>query len=248
MTYVVGRADYERSYRGVASLSTWTNTLEMRFIEGILPGVKVSAWETRVQDFQAFVTASEGKFSPADFPQDGTHPVVGVSWQEAQAFCRWLTNAERASGKIASNAYYRLPTDREWSVLVGLAEEKTGTPRELDEDHEWGHLWGVVWPAPQGVGNFGPDMEVDDFLWTAPVGSFAPNSWGLYDLAGNVWEWCEDWYDHNQRYRVLRGGGWRVETYRNHLATDRHAHRPDARVDCYGFRCVLVDPGKGETD
>ncbi len=225
----------------IPPLTSWTNSLQMNFVAGLRPGVKVSCWETRVKDFKVYTKSRFLSPKKPNFPQTGEHPVVGVSWHEAKAFCQWLTERERRRGVIPKSAFYRLPRDQEWTSFLGLLKESEGLPRELDEKYDGLHVWGETWPPREGVGNFGPDLGVDSFSETAPVGSFAPTATGLYDIGGNVWEWCEDWYGENQIYRVLRGGSWRTETYRNHLATERHAHLPKAQVDCYGFRCVLED-------
>ena len=225
----------------IPPLSSWTNSLEMEFVVGLKPGVKFACWETRVKDYEAFTKSRYLPLKKANFPQTGEHPVVEVSWYEAKEFCQWLTERERRRGVIPESAFYRLPSDQEWTSFIGFLRESEGLPRDLDEKLDGVYIWGEDWPPRYGVGNFGPDLEVDSFVETAPVGSFVPTPVGLYDVGGNVWEWCEDWYDENQVYRVLRGASWRTETYRNHLATERHAHFPRAQVDCYGFRCVLED-------
>ena len=213
----------------------------MPFVVGLKPGLKVCRWETRVRDYRRFLNEQGLVFRAPSFQQSGNHPVVGVSWIEAKEFCRWLTELEQRAKLIPSTAFYRLPTDREWTLLLGRFEEEDALPRELDENGDGAFVWGLNWPASPGSANLGEDEEIDSFSYTSPVGSFPANALGFFDLAGNVWEWCEDWYDENQVYRVLRGGSWRSETFRNILATERHAHLPDAQVDCYGFRCVLVD-------
>lgn len=225
----------------IPSLSSWTNSLKMEFVVGLLPGLKVCVWETRVKDFRQYTKSRYLLAKKAPFEQTDEHPVVAVSWEEAKAFCLWLTERERRRGVIPETASYRLPKDREWTLFMGRFREPEELPRVLDENANGGYVWGIEWPVPIGVGNFGPDGKVDSFSFTSPVGSFLANEVGLFDVAGNVWEWCEDWYDVNQIYRVLRGSSWRSETYRNNLATERHAHFPKAMVSCYGFRCVLVD-------
>ncbi len=77
----------------------------------------------------------------------------------------------------------------------------------------------------------------------SPVGSFPPNRYGLYDLGGNVWEWCEDWYDNNQKCRVVRGGSWRIFLFASVilLSSYRNNRTPDYRLNCSGFRVVLAD-------
>ncbi len=225
----------------VPPLTSWTNSLGMPFVGGLKPGLKICRWETRVRDYKRFLHEHEKSLKTPSFQQTDNHPVVGISWVEAKAFCDWLTTLEKREGTIASTAFYRLPTDREWTLMLGRFVEEDALPRDLDENADGAFVWGLSWPAPQGSGNFGKDEGVDHFAFTAPVGSFPANELGLFDVAGNVWEWCEDWYDENQLYRVLRGCSWRTETFRNTLATERHAHLPQAQVDCYGFRCVLVD-------
>src|SRR5262245_53660861 len=108
----------------------WENSLGMKFVP--VPGANVlfCIWETRVRDFEAFVKATghhagEGWRDPAavqsyaaGFSQTPLHPVVNVSWNDAVAFCRWLTEKER--GKLSAGQEFRLPTDAEWSQAVGL--------------------------------------------------------------------------------------------------------------------------------
>ena len=72
---------------------------------------------------------------------------------------------------------------------------------------------------------------------TAPVGSFKPNGYGLYDMAGNVWEWCQDWYTSDKFFRVLRGGSWNLNATNLRVAR-RYFHAPHGRLNYFGFRCV----------
>jgi formylglycine-generating enzyme required for sulfatase activity len=235
------RAETDLQAFAIPTFSSWTNSLKMEFVVGLAPGLKVCVWETRVRDFREYTKSKYLPKKESEFEQTDDHPVVSVSWNEAKAFCLWLTERERRYGLIPSSASYRLPTDREWTWFMGRFTEPKALPRDLDENANGGYVWGLEWPPSKNVGNFGVDMDVDSFEFTSPVGSFAASPVGLFDVAGNAWEWCEDWYSNNQIYRVLRGGSWRGETYRNNLATERHAHLPRATVDCYGFRCVLVD-------
>ena len=114
-----------------------------------------------------------------------------VSWDDAQAFCQWLTKREQADGKLPAGASYRLPRDREWSVAVGLNEAMEGKPKDKDRKILGVFPWGNQWPPPPGVGNYGPGLKVDNFPKSSPVGSFAANALGLYDMGGNVWQWGE---------------------------------------------------------
>ena len=190
------------------------------------------------------------------FDQLPNHPVVGVSWNDAEAFCDWLTKKDRQAGLIGANQYYRLPTDEEWSIAVGDGK----------------YPWGDRWPPSKRAGNYGDEAFAaslpgtgwttipvnDGYAHTSPVGSFRRNKYGLYDMGGNVLQWCQDWYreemnseelrkecpDLNndlggQSYKVLRGASWDLDPPELLLSSSRSRETPDCRSTCYGFRCVL---------
>lgn len=227
---------------------------------------------TRIEDFEKFLEATgyDGDdpktkaFDPLPlrdaiknpgYDQAPDHPVVGVTWLDAMAFCDWLTKKEREAAAIGPEDYYRLPTDEEWSAAVGTKK----------------FAWGDEWPPPEGSGNlagmeYGDGADAiglrgyrDGIEFTAPVASFAPNAFGVYDLAGNVMQWCLDWYrgDMNppdirqaqpfygisfpeQTRRVVRGSSWRIlgETILRSGLREPIAQR--TRQEDLGFRCVLV--------
>jgi hypothetical protein len=218
----------------------WQNNLGMKFVP--VPGTTClfSIWETRVRDFEAFVKATNREWPKPAFQQGPTHPAVNVSWDDAQAFCRWLTEKERGEGKLQAGQVYRLPTDLEWSAAVGLAGESGSTPRERDEEVADAYPWGTEWPPPREAGNYGSSLNVDSYESTSPAGSFKANRYGLYDMGGNVWEWCEDLYDRQSRTRVLRGGSWFCSVSGGLLSSYRDGDAPDRRLDNHGFRCVLM--------
>jgi formylglycine-generating enzyme required for sulfatase activity len=229
--------------------NAFVNTLGMKFVP--VPGtdVQFSIWETRVKDYAAYAAANagvDGNWKKPGFKQADTHPVVNVSWEDANAFCEWLTKKELAEGKIKAGQKYRLPTDAEWSVAVGLGKEKGNTPEEKDSGIKDVYPWGKEWPPPKGAGNYEESQKVDKFEYTAPVGSFAANQHGLHDLGGNVWEWCEDWYDPAAKaYRVLRGASW-YYLYPDYLLSSyRNYDAPVNRFFNIGFRCVLVGGSGG---
>lgn len=215
-------------------------------------------WETRVQDYAAYAAANSGvDGSWKDPGWEGkpvtpgpTHPVVNVNWPDAKAFCRWLTEKERKGGKLSAGEEYRLPTDAEWSWAVGIGRrEGNGTPDEKNGKLKNIYPWGKQWPPPDSVGNY-DDYSIyrvfgfhDGYARTSPVGSFPANAQGFYDLGGNVWEWCEDWYDTAQKHRVLRGGSWINHVQDFLLSPYRDRVAPGTRYDCYGFRVVLVTGG-----
>ena len=218
----------------------FTNSLGMKFVS--VPGTKVlfSIWDTRVKDYAAFARATKRSIEKPDFSQTPTDPAVMISWQDAKAFCKWLTEMEKRKGTISADAEYRLPTDAEWSMAVGLPEETGKSPEEKSASILDVYPWGTQWPAPQGAGNYDPSMGVDSFAHTSPVGHFAANSCGLHDMGGNVWQWCEDWYSDSKTSRVLRGGSWpnRVRVRLN--SSYRFNGVPNCRGENYGFRCVLA--------
>jgi sulfatase modifying factor 1 len=146
------------------------------------------------------------------FEQTDDHPVVNVSWNDAGAFCRWLSELEKQ--------VYRLPTEAEWECACRGGTTTTfanGNDRE-----QLSRIGNTVDAAAHEV--FPGRVAIaarDGFVFTAPVGSFRPNDWGLYDMHGNVWEWTADWFGkpaadpqvdptgpERGRDKVIRGGDW----------------------------------------
>ena len=170
------------------------------------------------------------------FEQSDDHPVVLVSWNDAQAFCRWLSEKENKS--------YRLPTEAEWEYAC-----RAGTETAFAYGND-----------PQGLAAFGNAGEgpsatpKDGYRHTAAVGQFKANALGLHDMHGNVWEWCEDWYvpdnytgDRQKdptgpasgKARVHRGGGWSSSPIRCRSAARIGRHPSAYRGSYLGFRIVL---------
>ena len=252
---------------GVVFGRTWEkNSLGMRF-EPDGEDLMVAVWETRVADYAEYVKlARPAVFAPQapDFPQDGSHPVVNVSREDANAFCQWLTKVEQERDLISKTHEYRLPTDLEWSRMAGLADELFDWPQERDRIAT-GFPWGGAWPPLAEAGNFADEAAdnlaigltipgyVDRFAETAPVGSYEPNGLGLQDLSGNVYEWVgDDYYKPRGMsladvYGVLRGGCWNSFRKEDLMTSARFAKRPTARYDWVGFRVVLAKvPVKAE--
>jgi len=123
-------------------------------------------------------------------------PVVKVTRKDAEAFCRWLS---KKTGK-----HYRLPTEAEW--------EKAARGELVGKEYPWGNEApdrDNIYMANYGPGFFHTEWIRDGYEYTAPVGSFPPNGYGLHDMAGNVWEWVQDWfaddYYSNSPYKNPRG-------------------------------------------
>jgi formylglycine-generating enzyme required for sulfatase activity len=108
-----------------------------------LSDIQISIWETRVQDYEAFCRATGRRYELPDFNQTPTDPAVKVSWFDAVAFCKWLTEKEQDENLIDDREAYRLPTDAEWSMAVGLVNESGSTPEARDGKIKNEFPWGV---------------------------------------------------------------------------------------------------------
>ncbi|HMJ05812.1 MAG TPA: PEGA domain-containing protein [Chthoniobacterales bacterium] len=232
-----------------ARADVWENSLGMRLVRAA--DFHICVWETRVRDWDAFCQATGRASAAPDFGQSPNDPVVKVNWQDALDFCAWLTLEERRQNLIDESESYRLPTDQEWSRAVGLNDESGATPEERDGQSRGVYPWGKQWPPPAGAGNFADQTNLrrrgpviagynDGFATTAPCGSFQPNALGLYDLSGNVWEWCADLYKSGSRWGVLRGGSWANSNATELLSSYRNVIDRNERDVIYGFRCVLA--------
>jgi len=238
------------------------NSLGMRFVPVPIIGgpsegktIRFSVWETRVKDYAAFVKDENRKWPKPDFAQTDDHPAVNVSWEDATAFCEWLTKEERRKQKIGPNDVYRMPTDHEWSCAIGIGKEEDASTAPAAKSMKiTAYPWGPGFPPPKGAGNYNgeetrkdpisgqvPVPGYDDgFARTAPVGRFAANAFGLHDLGGNVWEWSQDWFDPgNRAERVLRGSSWYYSSPMYLRASNRGRGVPTIHRDTYGFRVVL---------
>ncbi|HMO99460.1 MAG TPA: SUMF1/EgtB/PvdO family nonheme iron enzyme [Kiritimatiellia bacterium] len=219
---------------------SWRNSLGIGFFPvPERPDTLLAVWPTRVKDFAAFVEATghdatdrffyyhNNSWNTGDrywrnpgFEQTDHHPVIGVSWRDAVAFCLWLTEHERRAGLIPARQNYRLPTDEEWTLAAG-------PPLEGD--------------LPFNYANYHPLLDVDTFEFTSPVGSFPPNSFGFYDMAGNTWEYCLDLHSSRENFRVIRGGCWQNWHARFVGVQARGYCGPDVRITLYGFRIALAE-------
>jgi formylglycine-generating enzyme required for sulfatase activity len=182
------------------------------------------------------------------WPQTPRHPVVNVSWNDANKFCEWLSKKERKT--------YRLPTEAEWEYACRASTSTRYWSGDGDDS-----LKGVANIADSSYVDKVPAKGVAVVPWndthpfTAPVGSFRPNAWGLHDMHGNVFQWCADWQDTNYyrvsprldppgpaagTRRIYRGGSWNSPP-RGCRSAYRLWGEPKERSCRLGFR-VVYDP------
>ena len=221
--------------------------------------------------------------NPSHYTDGGPEaPVESVSWNDAMEFCRRVTQAERAAGRLPEGYEYSLPTEAQWEyscragtntrfsfgdkdgemfrygntssgAAVSVASQPVSTINRtsFSEDESTANA------INSGAKQIGPDSggsaaSDDGYEKTAPVGRFAPNAFGLYDMHGNVWEWCYDFYSpytHDDvtdptgaaggLRRVCRGGSWKNEAC-NCRSAIRYYMRPMSHEDTVGLRLALV--------
>lgn len=172
--------------------------------------------------------------NPSTFKDQGLNaPVDCVSWKIADLFCRRLTQAERQAGRVPVGYEYRLPTEAEWEYAC-----RAGTTSDFVDGVDVLGL--VAWYQPNSGGH------------THPVGTKEANAWGFFDMHGNVWEWCHDWYGPytggevtdplgalTGTERVNRGGSWQNDKG-NLRSARRHAGMPTYVHRTNGFRVALA--------
>jgi len=193
-------------------------------------------------DKKAFNLSEKYSWRNVGFEQSDEHPVVNVSWNDAVAFCKWLSKKE---GKT-----YRLPTEAEWEYAC-----RAGTTTRYSSGADPETLAKVGNVADAAAKAKFPDWTWtikanDGYVFTAPVGKFKPNAFGLYDMHGNAWQWCADWYGAEYyakspaddptgpdtgAARVLRGGSWDYRPGGSRSA-GRGWSWPDDRGNVTGFR------------
>lgn len=180
-------------------------------------------------------------FNPSKFKENGLNPVECVNWKEAREFCEKLT--AKYSDYIPKGYKFDLPTEAQWEYAC-----RAGTQTPLNNGK---HI----------ITEKFLDANLNEIAWYVkntgspkPVGQKRPNRWGIYDMLGNVWEWCLDWYAPYQRsgnidpsgpeygtHRIMRGGSWLSGAWYCRSAY-RSYNGPAYRVNNLGFRIVLIKP------
>jgi len=184
-----------------------------------------------------------GVVGDTDYGTDLSGPVENVSWEDATNYCGQLTQWERAAVRIATNSVYRLPTEAEWEYAC---RAWTSTRFSYGDDPGYTNLTNYAWHVHNSGGT------------THPVGQKLPNPWGLYDMHGNVDEWCQDWYagypggiavdpqgPETGWFHVVRGGSWWGGWGLDLIGICRSAFRddyghPEGHCGMVGFRVVLA--------
>jgi formylglycine-generating enzyme required for sulfatase activity len=195
-----------------------------------------------------------------DFDQGENHPVVLVSWFDAIHYCNWLSEQEGLVPVYAivgtrvvwtrGASGYRLPTEAEWEYAC-----RAGTTTQYSSGNNEESLIGKANMFDQSAAKKYHEWNIDanhndGFIETAPAGSFQPNPWGLFDMHGNVYEWCWDWYGSYESdpqtdpqgqssgtIRVIRGGGWNSAP-EDLRSAYRYCYNPSWRYNYLGFRIV----------
>lgn len=226
--------------------------------------------EVTVTQYRIFCQATGRPLPPNPYwKPHGIDPIVGVTWDDAQAYAEW--------------AGATLPTEAQWEMAARCGDRRV-------------FPWGDAWPPPRDAGNFADqtckqsgehpketfiDGYTDGFVHTCPVNAFSANPYGLRGLAGNVAEWCADWYGEvyyakapvknppgpsealasigdiyvkrgeqivleKGKARVLRGGSWGIGIPGGFRAASRISYPPATQSSQLGFRCVMRVPGKTE--
>jgi formylglycine-generating enzyme required for sulfatase activity len=248
-TFVMGSpaTEKEREYFFSTDETQHTVTLTKDFY--------MSQYEVTQKEFLAVLGNNPSYFTTKDYngnsiSPDLNRPVEQVSWHDATNYCGKLTSLERATGRLPAGWEYRLPTEAEWEYACRAG---TSTAFHYGDALRGGmaNFWSYL-EYDASVGNINVSNPTAFLGHTTTVGSYAPNAFGLYDMHGNVWEWCLDWYDDYPKgsvsdprgpstgsYRVFRGGSWGYYA-RFCRSADRYFHRPAEGSFNIGFRPVLA--------
>ena len=230
---------------GTFRMGSPTDEVDRYSSEGPQTAVTISRgfWMGKCEVTQGEYQAVIGS-NPSAFPGNANLPVETVSWVDATNYCAALTRREQVAGRILINCVYRLPTEAEWEYAC---RAWTSTRFSFGDAPEYAGLTNYAWYADNAGST------------THPMGQKLPNPWGLYDMHGNVGEWCQDWYaaglpggiavdpqgPASGSSRAWRGGQW-AHPARRCRSAFRTYSSPDSRLSAIGFRVVLA-PGQGES-
>ncbi len=176
------------------------------------------------------------------------HPVVNLKWDDAMAFCKWLSEKEKQT--------YALPTEAQWEYACRAGTKTRYSTGEAEESLQgFANVSDAAFLAKYADATWSVEWS-DGHPFSSPVGSLKPNAWGLHDMHGNAWEWCADWYaaDYAKdapaddppgpktgEIHIVRGGAF-TNRFRWVRSADRDAKRPGYRYNFTGFRVMQVIP------
>ncbi|MEX2380891.1 MAG: formylglycine-generating enzyme family protein [Opitutales bacterium] len=213
-------------------------------------GFWIARYPVTQQEYSEIMNAN-----PSYFTGDLQRPVESVTWEEAMTCCELLTQRERARRNIPENHSYRLPTEAEWEYAARAGSD---APYSYGGDPKHENLNRYAWYY-ENSGRAEEGAKEISRRTTQPVGQKQPNSWGLHDVHGNVWEWCQDRWSafhpggalcdpqgpENGSFRVRRGGSW-ISQAQDCRSAARGVLHPSSSHALLGFRVVLaIDTGKG---
>jgi formylglycine-generating enzyme len=191
----------------------------------------IAKHEVTVGQYKAFCAATKRQMPTAPkWGWNDKHPIVNISWADADAYCTWLA---KKTGKK-----YRLPTEAEWEFAARGGKKSKST-------------------------KYAGSAKIDDVAWydknatqqTQPIGTKTPNELGIYDMTGNVWEWCSDWFLHDYyakspeanpqgpvkgNLRVQRSGSW-INYFEDNRITVRIGNLPTEKDGFFGFRVAMSE-------
>jgi formylglycine-generating enzyme required for sulfatase activity len=246
-----GRGDDEGSVHrvNVAAFAMGKTEITRGQFSAFVKKTKYSAGEKCWTLEKGKVEERNGDWLKLHYGQEDNYPIGCVNWSDAKAYTEWLS---RKTGK-----QYRLPTEAEWEYA---ARGNTVTARYWGDNPDEACVYAnaadkTAKAQIQGASSWSAFNCTDGYTYTAPVGSFKANAFGLHDMLGNVWEWTEDSYHNSYKgapadgsawqgdgvKRVLRGGSWN-NSPRNMRAAVRNSYKPALRFSFFGFRLVRMLP------
>jgi formylglycine-generating enzyme required for sulfatase activity len=178
---------------------------------------ELGTYPVTVGEYLHFVKATKKEVLEKWSKEKENHPVTDVSWDDAVAYCNWLNEQQ-------TEYVYRLPSEVEWEYAC-----RAGTTTDWCFGDDEKELYAYAWYEDNSNGT------------THVVGEKKKNPWGLFDMHGNVWEWCEDWYDEDKDRKVLRGGSWSYYADATRSAS-RSWYFPTDRNNIVGFRLLRTLP------
>lgn len=208
----------------------------LEFVWVAEPGFWAGKYEVTNGQFRRFRPRHNSMSTENLTLNDDAQPAVYISWHDAQNFCAWLNRT--LGNRLPKGFVFRLPTSDEWQTVAACGDDRV---------YPWGDQW------PPAYGNFsdeaarahfsdwhGIEGYDDGYAVTSPVTESGANEWGIFGLAGNVWEWCLDWYDEDGEYKVRHGGSWDFDDEPSLRIAFQGFDLPVAAYDTIGMRVFIA--------